>query len=118
MRYIVALIVLASWGVGPSAALEPQDVFLIVNKNEPKSRQVADHYCKLRKVPEVNIVELDLPTVEDISREDYNNKLVKPLREVLQTRKSQVKVLLTILGVPLRVGPQMPTEEETKLLAG
>ena len=43
-------------------ALEPADVWLIVNKNEPDSRRVADHYIARRGVPKGNVVELNLPS--------------------------------------------------------
>ncbi len=118
MRFGVMAVLLMGWLVAPCRALEPRDVFLIVNKNEPKSRQVADHYCSLRKVPVANIIELDLPVVEDISREEYDTKLVRPLRSALRTRRQEAKVLLSIYGVPLRVGPQTPTAAELEQITG
>jgi uncharacterized protein (TIGR03790 family) len=95
-------------------ALEPADVWLIVNKNEPKSRLVAEHYIAKRGVPNGNVVVLDLPKTEDISRTDYDAKLAGPLREALKAQKDKVKVILTTYGVPLHVGPQPPNAEEKK----
>ena len=85
---------------------------VVCNKAVPESRAVADHYLAKRKVPKENLVELDLPTGEDISRADYEAKLAGPLRTALKDRKDRVKVLLTVYGVPLRVGPKVPTEAE------
>jgi uncharacterized protein (TIGR03790 family) len=111
MRWLmVALISLA-----PSAsahALEPKEIFLLVNKNVPASRQVADHYCARRGVPKENVIVLDLPAGEDISRGDYDAKLAAPLRAALKDRREQVKVLLSVYGVPLRVGRSQPSEQE------
>lgn len=118
MRLVFLAFVLLAALAEPGHGLEPANVFLVVNKNEPKSRQVADHYCQLRKVPAGNVVELDLPTVEDINRDDYEAKVVKPLRLALRSRAAQVKVLLSTYGVPLRVGPLSPTEEEMRQLVG
>ena len=109
---LLALFVLAA----PARALEPKDVWLIVNKNVPESRQVADHYIAKRGVPKGNVVELDLPKVEDISRPDYDAKLAGPLRDALKEKKDIVKVLVTTYGVPLRVGQQLPDAEEKKEL--
>lgn len=96
-----------------AAGLEPKDVFVVVNKNVPASRQVADHYLKVRGVPKENVVELDLPTGEDITRADYEAKLAGPLRKALEGRKAAVKVLLTVYGVPLRaLGPVQTPEEK------
>jgi uncharacterized protein (TIGR03790 family) len=97
-----------------SSALEPKDVWLVVNKNVPESRQVADHYIAKRGVPKDHIVELDLPKGEDISRADYDTKLAEPLREAFKDSKEHVKVLVTTYGVPLRVGQQQMNDDEKK----
>src|SRR5262249_9549324 len=93
-------------------ALGPGDVVILVNKNVPESQEVADHYCRRRGVPRENVIVLDLPAGEDISRREYNARMVVPLREALGARRGQVTVLLSVYGVPLRVGPQEPTAEE------
>jgi uncharacterized protein (TIGR03790 family) len=98
----------------PAFALEPSDVWLVVNRNVPESKQVADHYTAKRGVPKGNVVVLDLPKTEDITRADYDARLAGPLREVLKGQKDRVKVLLTTYGVPLRVGQMPPNAEEKK----
>jgi len=97
-------------------ALEPADVWLVVNKNVPESRQIADHYIAKRGVPKENVIVLDLPKGEDISRGDYDTKFAEPIRVALKDNKEKAKVLLTTYGVPLRVGSQPPNEEEKKEL--
>jgi uncharacterized protein (TIGR03790 family) len=110
---LVALLALA-----PAApALEPKDVFVVANRNVPESREVADHYLAKRTVPADNLILLDLPTGEDITRADYDAKLAGPLREALKGRKDAAKVILTVYGVPLRVGRPEPTAEEKAELA-
>jgi uncharacterized protein (TIGR03790 family) len=101
----VAALFLAS----PAFPLEPRDVFLVVNKNVPASQQVADHYLAKRGVPKENVVVLDLPAGEDISRDDFDKKLAAPLQQALRSRQDKVKVLLTVYGVPLRVGVRTPS---------
>jgi uncharacterized protein (TIGR03790 family) len=96
----------------PALALEPKEVFVLANKNMPESKDVAEHYCKQRRVPPENIILLDLPATEDISREDYDAKIVAPVRAALKDKKEQAKVLLTVYGVPLRVGRQAPSEQD------
>jgi uncharacterized protein (TIGR03790 family) len=112
---ILTLLSLLVWNLRLSA-LEPADVFLVINNNVPASRDIADHYLAKRGVPKDNVIPLDLPTGEDISRDDYNSKLVKPLRAALKDRQEKVKVLLTIYGVPLRVGGQQPSDDDKKIL--
>lgn len=96
----------------PALALGPDDVYIVVNKNIPESQAVADHYSAKRGVAKDHIVALDLPTGEDISRADYDTKLAGPLRDLLKDQRGKVKVLLTVYGVPLRVGGQEPNADE------
>ncbi len=110
MRHLFVLTLIGF--AAPAFALEPKDVWLVVNKNVPESRQVADHYIAKRGVPKENVVVLDLPKVEDISRADFDAKLAGPLRDALKDHKDAVKVLVTTYGVPLRVGPQPSTDAE------
>jgi len=114
MRFALPLLLaLASSGF----ALEPKDVIVLANKNVPASKDVAEHYLAKRKVPKENLILLDLPAGEDISRPDYDSKLAAPLREALKDRKDSAKVLLAVYGVPLRVEGQVLTDEETEKLA-
>ena len=57
MRSVLALILVLVLLVSPVLALEPADVWLVVNKNVPESRQVADHYIAKRGVPKGNLVD-------------------------------------------------------------
>jgi uncharacterized protein (TIGR03790 family) len=109
---LTAACLLLALGAAPAAALGPEDVFPVVNKNVPESLALAEHYCTKRGVAKENVVILDLPTGEDISRKDYDEKLAGPLREKLKDRRDKVKVLLTFYGVPLRVGGDGPGAEE------
>ncbi|HEY7426808.1 MAG TPA: TIGR03790 family protein [Gemmataceae bacterium] len=93
-------------------ALGPEDVYLLVNTNVPESRAIAEHYCDQRGVPRDHILSFDLPATEDVSRGVYEERLAVPLRKQLQDRRDKVKVLLSIYGVPLRVGPVSPSAEE------
>jgi uncharacterized protein (TIGR03790 family) len=108
----MALVLVAA----PALALEPANVWLIVNKNVPESREVADHYIQKRGVPKGNVVVLDLPKTEDIARAEYNDKLAGPLRDALKDHKDKAKVLLTTYGVPLHVGQELTTADEKKEL--
>jgi uncharacterized protein (TIGR03790 family) len=117
MRRLFALLPVLPLAIlhpGSACALDPAGVFPVVNKKLPASRELAEYYCKARNVPVANIIELDLPTGEDVSRADYDKLLVAPLREALKERKDKVQVLLCFHGVPLRVGRAEPNPEEKK----
>lgn len=98
-RFLILLI-----SATPLFALEPQNIMIVANKDMPESISVARHYASKRKVPDENIILLSLPKGEDILRVDFETKLAEPLREALKSKKDKIKVLLTVYGVPLRVG--------------
>lgn len=107
-RSLLALLLLAA----PAFALEPKDIIVVANKDVKASMELADYYVAARKVPKGNVIALSLPTGEDINRADYDAKLAGPLREALKDRKAEAKCLLTMYGVPLRVGPRVLTADE------
>jgi len=115
MRFTLCLALLGA--ASTAAGLEPKDVFVVANKNVPASREVAEHYLARRGVPKENLIELDLPAGEDISRDDYDAKLAGPLRAALKDRRDAARVILTVYGVPLRVGGKQPSAEEKAELA-
>ncbi len=95
-------------------ALEPKDIFIVVNKNVAESKEIADYYCKKRGVPKEHVIVLDLPKSEDINRKDFDSRLLGPLRKSLKPHQKKAKVLLTVYGVPLRVGRATLTPEAKK----
>ncbi len=110
-RIVAALALLAGLLVpGPAAALGPQEVAVIYNKNLPASKQVAEYYCERRGVPSANLIALDVADVTEISRADFETRIHTPLRAALKDRRTSIRVLLTVYGVPLRVGDQEITE--------
>lgn len=95
---------------GYSFALEPNEILVIANADNPASMRVARHYCQKRDVPEKNILKLDLkPELTDvITRSDYEKLIARPVRDKLSTPDfaGRIKCLLTVYGVPFRVGPR------------
>lgn len=99
------------------AELSPNQVLIVANANSQESLAVAEHYATSRGIPEKHIAKLDLPLDETMSRDDYEKQLVIPLRRVVQTAGIQrsIRVLVTVYGVPLRVGPPTFTSDEQQL---
>ncbi len=106
-RFLILLI-----SATPLFALEPQNIMIVANKDMPESISVARHYASKRKIPDENIILLSLPKGEDILRVDFETKLAEPLREALKSKKDKIKVLLTVYGVPLRVGGKVLNVDE------
>src|SRR5262245_45063629 len=91
MNSRLSILLVALFFPAAGFALGPADVFIIANKKMPDSVKVAEHYCAKRGVPKDQIVLLDLPTSEDISRKEFNLKLRDPLQLALKDKRSKVK---------------------------
>jgi len=98
------------------AELLPSQVMIVANANSRESLMVAEHYATRRGVPLQQIAKLDLPLDDTMNREDYDRRLVMPLRQALQDHRIQqsIRVLVTVYGVPLRVAPPKFTAEEQR----
>ncbi len=111
-----AFLILAAALHAPAFALQGSEILIIANANLPDSIRVARHYCNRRGIGRRNILALDLsPKLEDdISRDDYEKKLAEPIRRELTRNRFPMEIgcLLTVYGVPLRVGPRGPLRTE------
>jgi len=97
------------------AFVSPEQVAVLVNRQSPESVDLAKYYLERRSIPLANCVDLDLPTTDTISREVYEQDVLKPVRDALVKKglTNAIKVLVTIYGMPLRVqAPRLTTQEE------
>lgn len=122
-RMSKAVFLLVLWGCAALSAMgkeiRPDSVAILYNIAAPDSKKLAETYSKARGIPEDNIIGLDMPVTADISREDYISKIQNPLRAefdrnswwsrakdasgVLLPSANDIKVLVIMKGVPLRI---------------
>jgi uncharacterized protein (TIGR03790 family) len=62
------------------AELLPDQVVIVANGNSHESLRVAEHYAARRGIPSQQIIKLDLPPDETISRDGYDRLIVLPVR--------------------------------------
>ncbi len=105
------------------AAISPEAVAILYNSSVPDSRKLAEIYREARKIPKDNLIGLDMPTSQDISREDYERSILIPLRGQFGAREwwqrrsegggvtlptfNKIRVLVIMRGVPLRIVPSV-----------
>ena len=66
-------------------AVNPNNVYLVVNDNDLDSMTIAQQYCLLRDVPVSNIIVLSMPATASVTREQYFEKIETPiLRELVK----------------------------------
>lgn len=111
------------------AANTGAEVVVVYNSALPESKEVAEHYARLRQVPAAQVVALKLSTNEAVSRAEYRDQLELPLRKLFTERKwiehqeeivpartnspggvfqrpvrATIRYLVLCLGVPLKIG--------------
>jgi len=98
------------------AELSPNQVVIVANANSRESLSVAQHYATRRGIPVQQISKLDLPLDDTMSREDYERRLVTPLRQMLHAQgiHKSIRVAVTVFGVPLRVAAPKFTDDEER----
>jgi uncharacterized protein (TIGR03790 family) len=82
-----------------------ENVLLVVNGNDPVSRQVGEYYRARRNVPSRNLCILNTTSEEEISWKIYEEQIENPVGECLRKAGLEERVLYiaTTLGVPLKV---------------
>lgn len=82
------------------AARESGDAVLVIyNSKMEASKEVAEYYAAARKVPAKQVIGLDLPTTETMTREEYVTRLLRPLSQALQAAHLWVQAPPSELGV-------------------
>jgi uncharacterized protein (TIGR03790 family) len=81
------------------------NVLVIVNGNDPGSREVGEYYRARRSIPAKNICTLTTTAQEEIDWHTYQQQIEQPVGECLRRNGLQESVLflVTTLGVPLKV---------------
>jgi uncharacterized protein (TIGR03790 family) len=123
MKNFATLFLLVSFLVSPLIAkpqqISPNTVAIIYNKNLPESEKLAKAYQEARSIPEANLVGLELPDVEEITRSQYNELIAAPLKKIFDERnwwkrgrsqegiiiavENQIRIMVCMRGVPLKI---------------
>jgi uncharacterized protein (TIGR03790 family) len=96
--------------------LTADHIAILANRNSSDSLAVAHHYATRRGIPPERIFQLDLPTHETMNREQYEERVVTPVRAMLEAKglTRTIRVLVTTYGIPLRVDAPQPNESERR----
>ena len=116
-----AMIGMLLGGTWAESTPAPESVAVLFNTALPESRKLAEFYCAKRGIPLRNLVGLEMPVAADISRVQYEESILAPLRAEFDRKgwwqrskqadgktmpvSNQIRVLLTVRGVPLRIQP-------------
>lgn len=89
-------------GIAPVTA---DGLVLVVNKQQPEGRKLAERYAELRHVPAGRIIEIDVPDEVELMPEAFEQSIAGVVRREIDARglRDSTQCLVTFYGVPLRV---------------
>jgi len=118
---------LLAWDAAPAGAQtehprttrEAAATLVIFNVRDPDSRALADYYAERRAIPPEQIIGLDCPQEEEITRQQYIDTIEAPLRRLFErkswwdirnsfddqteVRGSFIRYVVLMRGMPLKV---------------
>lgn len=119
----------ASSGTATAPSPEAAQTLVVFNNLLPASVDLAGYYAEKRGIPYDHLIGLDCSMSEEIGREEYDRTIAEPLRKTLsergwwelktsgsQTRvvQNQIRFVVLIFGVPLKIAPVKEYEGDTK----
>lgn len=122
--FLFSLVLLSVRAAAAPAPLAPASVAVLYNTNDADSEKIARAYLAARAIPETNLIGLPMPVSAEITRQQFEATIKGPLAAVFDQRqwwqrakdpngkivavKNQIRVLVTIRGVPLKIAHQAP----------
>ena len=114
--FVFSTLVLAEQELLPSIAQEAAVTGVVYNANYAGGEKIARYYAKARGIPENNILAIRVPFTDEISHEDYLEKIETPIvrefskRELLFSSNKKanpraIRYLVLTRGIPFRVRP-------------
>jgi uncharacterized protein (TIGR03790 family) len=102
----------------PCSALEPHEIIVLANRNASQSVGLAKYYMEKRGVPKNNLLQLWITDKELCERDDYEKKIVTPVRKFLKEKDPMgvIRCILAMYGLPLKLAPPKMTKEENSEL--
>ncbi len=107
-RFLIASLCLLGLWQTPSLVrgdLKPDEIAILAIRDSRESKAVAAYYAKTRAVPTSQVMLLDIPAGEQISREDWETKVRPAVRQWLTDKKllQKIRCFVTVWDVPLKI---------------
>jgi len=98
---------------------EAAATLVVFNTRDPDSRGLAEYYAERRNIPREQVVGLDCPIEEEITREQYTDTIQTPLRKLFERKEwwevregfedqtevtgSRIRYIALMRGMPLKI---------------
>ncbi len=101
------------------AAIRPDQLILLVNKDSPEGLRIARYYMEKRNVPRQNMVVIKTSREESMGRKEYDKEIAAPVRSFLMKNDpagNRFSCLVLLYGIPLRIDPpRLDPPDESRL---
>jgi uncharacterized protein (TIGR03790 family) len=89
----------------PVFAQSAENVAVIINDNDPVSRQVGEYYTRARGIPAANVIHLKTSTEDTIAYAAFVATIQQPIAAALSRARLEDQILYLVLtkGIPLRI---------------
>jgi len=128
LRLLCLLLLIPVLGADLPVPPSAKSVLVIYNSSLPESKELADLYAIGRGIPDDQLIGLPLPDKEEITRDEYETLIRKPLvsefdrrkwwdrardgKGNLQIRSTRIHILCCMRGVPSRIKHPRPKPPE------
>jgi len=98
---------------------EAAATLVVFNTRDPDARALADYYAERRHIPDEQVIGLDCPTDEEITRQQYTDTIEAPLRKLFERKGwwevrtdsegknevtgSSIRYVALVRGMPLKI---------------
>ena len=88
-----------------AVAQTPDHVLVVVNKASADSVKIGEHYTRVRGIPADQVVQIELPVADTVTRAAYQLLIENPIGAWLKNKAAHDRILYIVLtkGVPLRI---------------
>jgi uncharacterized protein (TIGR03790 family) len=101
---------------GRAIALGPHEIVVLVNRNRADSGRIADAYARMRAIPTVNVIDLNIPPAftgerPEIAPAAFTEHIWEPVQTAMRERGIESHILAWVYsaGFPIRVTTQPAT---------
>ncbi len=100
-----AIVILGCLAAALAFSAAPEQVLVVVNRQSAVSQRIGQYYLHKRLIPQGNLVAIRVDPAEEISREDYQKQVERPIAEFLKKHhlEEQILYIVTTLGDPLKI---------------
>lgn len=83
--------------------VESRRVLLVCNIASNDSIKLTEYYARKRQIPPENIVQIDVPAMEEITMDRYQDDIERLVRRAIENNKNRIDYIVLTRGVPFRV---------------